>query len=66
VHRSVTTDDFTRLIDFGAGEDADNVIVNFKQNMIYAVRHGSLNTQLNSNPQGAAVPANTWTHVALV
>ena len=52
-----------RLIDFGNGPEAHNVIVMFWSSMGYAVRHGSQNTEILTSP---SVLANVWTHVTIV
>ena len=73
VYRSSTADNWSRMIDFGNGEDADNIIVAFKGGLKYRVIHGNpsvgkdtidaYDTDCGST---TAFPSYAWTHVAIV
>ena len=68
VYRTRTGSSFDRVIDFGNGPWADNVIVSFWSSIGYHVRHGN---DRNDNSElfassAPSFPANEWTHVAVV
>jgi serralysin len=66
VYRTLIGSSWDRVIDFGNGPFADNVVVGHRLNsMAYAVFHGTTNSQeLYASPP--SFPANVWTHVAVV
>ena len=80
VRRSASGADWDRLIDFGNGEEKENIVLNFQQEMMYEVRGpdgqnqvlavGSSRTDAaGDGDDGSKIttfPENEWIHVSLV
>jgi len=65
VYRTQTGSSWERVIDFGNGRWADNVVLSFQSPMAYQVMHGfGAESVLYASPP--SFPANVWTHVAVV
>jgi surface protein len=64
VYRTRSGHAYDRIIDFGSGARADNVVMAFQNGMVYEVFRGGSSAWLSvySSP----FPANTWKHVCVV
>jgi hypothetical protein len=65
VYRTRIGSYWDRLIDFGNGQAADSIVLNFYSQMQYYVTHGSSDSSLYAS-SAPSFPANSWTHVAVV
>lgn len=69
VKRSKQSAAYDRLIDFGNGEEKENIVINFQQTTMYEVHCGGETHVLaagGDSKHPAVFPRDRWTHVALV